>query len=49
VKINSLNAKNKDINLHNKLYILFVHNLWRNRPDYSSLSAHVTSQRQQHT
>jgi hypothetical protein len=26
MKINSLNAKNKNINLHSKLYMLFVHN-----------------------
>ena len=25
-KINSLNVKNKNINLHNKLYMLFVQN-----------------------
>jgi hypothetical protein len=26
VKINSLNAKNKNINLHSKFYMLVVHN-----------------------
>jgi hypothetical protein len=26
LKINSLNVKNKNINLHNKLYMLFVYN-----------------------
>jgi hypothetical protein len=26
VKINSLNAKNKNINLHSKFYMLAVHN-----------------------
>jgi hypothetical protein len=26
MKINSLNAKNKNINLHSKLYMLVVHN-----------------------
>ena len=26
MKINSLNVKNKNINLHNKLYMLFIHN-----------------------
>jgi hypothetical protein len=26
LKINSLNAKNKNINLHSKFYMLFVHN-----------------------
>jgi hypothetical protein len=26
LKINSLNAKNKNINLHSKFYMLFIHN-----------------------